>query len=55
VDKAKPQNQIIYWHEQECSEDSDMDCSVRIFDTCLFQVPVKVDEEFAAIATLATA
>jgi len=54
MDKAEPKNQIVCWHEQECSHDSNMDSNVRIPANCIFEVSVWTRKKYAAvIATIA--
>jgi len=53
--QTKPENQIVYGHQQECGLDSDLDCAVYIFSSGLSQVPVKVVEKYAADFTIIAA
>ena len=35
MDKTKPENQIVCWHKQECSDDSNMDSDVCLPAHCI--------------------
>ncbi len=42
MNKAKPENQMICWRQQECDHDSDLDCVAWISIACFSQVPIKL-------------
>ena len=47
MDQAEPENQILHRHQQECGDDANLDRDVRLFDSGVYQVPVKVDQKHA--------
>ncbi len=54
MDQAKPENQNIYWNQQECGNDSNMDCHVCVFTAGIPQISIEIDPKYATIATSST-
>ena len=48
MDKTEPKNQVVYGNEQECGDDANMDCALRLFAYCVFEVPIQNDKINAA-------
>jgi hypothetical protein len=55
MDKTKPENQIVCWHEQECSNDTNMDSDVRLPAYCISRVSVRAYKKYAADITATAA
>ena len=55
MDQAEPENQIFYRHQQECSDDADLDCVMRLSAPGISQVSVETQEMHAANITITTA
>ena len=54
MDKTAPEHQIIGWHEQACSDDSNRASDVRIPAHCLSEVSVSTDKKYAAVIAVTT-
>ena len=50
MDQAEPENQIIYWYQQECGYDTDLDCVVCLSASGLYKVPIETKEKYATDA-----
>jgi len=48
MDKAESKNQVVYGNEQECSNDANMDCTLRLFAYRVFEVPIQNEKINAA-------
>jgi hypothetical protein len=51
MNQAKLENQIIYWHQQECRNSSDMDCSMCLSTSGISQIRVRFNQKYAAVIT----
>ena len=48
MDQTESENQIICWHEQECSDDTDLDRNVYLSAHRIYQIPIETNQEHAA-------
>ena len=51
--KAKPENQVLRGHQQERSDDTDLDRSMRLFARCTHEILIKneaLDAEYSQIS-----